>query len=51
MITQPNDEDVQNLLDRNFDVDESMSVLVSDLTYVRVGKQWNYVCFLLDLSK
>lgn len=26
-----------------------MSVLVSDLTYVRVGKHWNYVCFLLDL--
>lgn len=26
-----------------------MSVLVSDLTNVRVGKQWNYVCFLLDL--
>ena len=49
MITQPNEDDVQNLLDRNFDVDESMSVLVSDLTYVRVGKQWNYVCFLLDL--
>jgi len=26
-----------------------MSVLVSDLTHVRVGKQWNYACFLLDL--
>ncbi|WP_422385915.1 IS3 family transposase [Paraliobacillus zengyii] len=49
MITQLNEDDVQNLLDRNFDVDEAMSVLVSDLTYVRVGKQWNYVCFLLDL--
>lgn len=37
------------MLDREFEVDEEMSVLVSDLTYVRVGKSWNYVCFLVDL--
>ncbi|MBM7542255.1 DDE-type integrase/transposase/recombinase [Amphibacillus cookii] len=23
--------------------------MVSDLTYVKVGKHWNYVCFLLNL--
>lgn len=26
-----------------------MSVLVSDITYVGLGKYWNYVCYLLDL--
>ncbi|SES42404.1 Integrase core domain-containing protein [Psychrobacillus sp. OK032] len=26
-----------------------MSVLVSDLTYVKVGNRWNYICFLIDL--
>lgn len=49
MTTRPNEESVENLLDREFDVDKAMSVLVSDLTYVRVGNHWNYVCFLLDL--
>lgn len=49
MITKPNEDATRNLLEQEFDIDEPMSVLVSDLTYVRVGKQWNYVCFLLDL--
>lgn len=49
MTTKPNEEPVNNLLDREFDVDKPMSVLVSDLTYVRVRKQWHYICFLLDL--
>lgn len=49
MKSQPNEECVRNVLDREFEVDEEMSVLVSDLTYVKVGKHWNYVCFLIDL--
>jgi putative transposase len=49
MTSPPNKESVQNVLDREFQIDEEMSVLVSDLTYVRVGKYWNYVCFLIDL--
>jgi putative transposase len=49
MTSPPNEESVQNVLHREFQVDEEMSVLVSDLTYVRVGKCWNYVCFLIDL--
>lgn len=49
MVTKPNEEEVGNLLEQKFDIDEPMSVLVSDLTYVRVGRNWNYVCFLLDL--
>ncbi|MFZ3580518.1 IS3 family transposase, partial [Virgibacillus sp. DJP39] len=49
MTTQPNEDPVGNVLDREFQVVEEMSVLVSDLTYVKVGKRWNYVCFLIDL--
>lgn len=49
MTSRPNEESVRNVLSRQFQVEEEMSVLVSDLTYVKVGKRWNYVCFLLDL--
>ncbi len=49
MSSRPNEESVGNVLDREFEVDEEMSVLVSDLTYVKVGQHWNYVCFLIDL--
>ena len=49
MTTRPNEEAVKNVLNREFEVDKEMSVLVSDLTYVKVGRRWNYVCFLIDL--
>ncbi|WP_057914465.1 IS3 family transposase [Peribacillus muralis] len=49
MISPPNEESVRNVLQREFQLDEEMSVVVSDLTYVKVGKQWKYVCFLIDL--
>jgi len=49
MATQPNEESVRNVLNRAFEVDKEMSVLVSDLTYVKVGSKWNYICFLIDL--
>lgn len=45
-----NHEDVPNLVNRQFDQKQPYEVLVSDLTYVRVGSQWNYICILLDLS-
>ena len=38
-----------NVLDRQFDGQEPYAAVVSDLTYVRVGGVWNYVCILLDL--
>ena len=38
-----------NLLDRNYDGQERLAAVVSDLTYVRVGQKWNYICILLDL--
>ncbi|WP_154669821.1 IS3 family transposase [Bacillus niameyensis] len=49
MTSPPNEEAVRNVLNREFQVDKGMTVLVSDLTYVKVGSEWNYVCFLLDL--
>jgi len=40
---------VPNLLDRRFDGHDRLAAVVSDLTYVRVGAKWQYVCILLDL--
>lgn len=38
-----------NVLDRGFDGHPPHTHIVSDLTYVRVGGKWNYVCLLVDL--
>lgn len=40
---------VANIVDRRFDGRKEHEVIVSDLTYVRVGGSWGYVCLLLDL--
>ena len=39
-----------NHLDRQFNGQKSRAVVVSDLTYVRVGGSWKYICILLDLN-
>ncbi len=44
-----NESKVTNELDREFDTDEPLAAVVSDLTYVRVGQKWNYICILIDL--
>lgn len=44
-----NNDDIGNVLDRAFDREETLDVLVSDLTYVRVGSKWNYICTIIDL--
>ena len=44
-----NNEVQPNLLERHFDEKNPYEVVVSDLTYVRVGNAWNYICILLDL--
>ena len=44
-----NNEKQPNIVDRQFDGKEQYEVIVSDLTYVRVGNDWNYICVLLDL--
>ena len=40
---------VKNELQRKFNQNEQLAVIVSDLTYVRVGKKWHYVCLFVDL--
>ena len=41
---------VKNILDRQFNGQGYRDVVVSDLTYVRVGRHWSYICVLVDLS-
>lgn len=45
-----NKADVPNLLGRNFSGWGEKEVIVSDLTYVKVGGKWCYVCALIDLA-
>ncbi|WP_335504456.1 hypothetical protein [Bacillus sp. JJ722] len=40
---------VKNELQRQFKQEEQLAVVVSNLTYVRVGKSWHYVCLFVDL--
>ncbi|AQY52334.1 transposase [Listeria weihenstephanensis] len=44
-----NEAPIKNELGRQFEQEEARKVLVTDLTYVRVGNKWHYVCFILDL--
>lgn len=48
-IDKTNESKVANLVNRKFDSQPQLNVVVSDLTYVRVGKNWNYICILIDL--
>lgn len=48
--TKSNEAAVPNLLDRNFNNQAPKACVVSDLTYVRVGTGWAYICILLDLG-
>ena len=44
-----NNESIENKVKRKFGNRETLEVVVSDLTYVRVNGKWNYVCLILDL--
>lgn len=44
-----NETPVPNLLDRQFNQEKTLEVLVTDLTYVRSGNRWAYVCLIIDL--
>lgn len=44
-----NESKTANLVKRNFKEQTPLHVVVSDLTYVRVGMNWNYICVLIDL--
>ncbi len=45
-VDKCNESKVANLVNRKFNDQQHLNVVVSDLTYVRVGKSWNYVCVL-----
>lgn len=44
-----NESKVKNIVNREFRKQPYRNVVVSDLTYVRVGNAWNYICVLVDL--
>ena len=48
-VDQCNESKTAHLVKRNFKYQEQLNVVVSDLTYVRVGMSWNYICILIDL--
>ncbi len=48
-IAKCNKSKIANLVNRKFNDQQHLNVVVSDLTYVRVGKSWNYICILVDL--
>lgn len=47
--TKCNEEKIENVVNREFDRDQSLDIVVSDLTYVNVQGKWNYICLILDL--
>jgi putative transposase len=47
--TQSNDSSIQNELNREFKDRNPLEAIVSDLTYVRFGNSWNYICTIMDL--
>ena len=47
--TSCNEEPVKNLLNREFSHKNPLEAIVTDLTYVRVGKKWHYICLILDV--
>jgi putative transposase len=48
-VDKCNESRIENVLNRKFDQQKELTVVVSDLTYVRVGDRWNYICLFVDL--
>jgi transposase InsO family protein len=44
-----NNDATANIVNREFDGRTKYEVVVSDLTYVKIGHSWHYICLLLDL--
>lgn len=44
-----NEDNCPNILERNFKRDDSLDVVVSDLTYVKIAGRWCYICLIVDL--
>ena len=47
--TACNESKAGNVINRQFAGQPYRNAVVSDLTYVKVGTSWNYICILLDL--
>ncbi|WP_342256550.1 IS3 family transposase [Spiroplasma endosymbiont of Poecilobothrus nobilitatus] len=47
--TTVNNDEINNILNRQFNNKKPNEVIVSDLTYVKVGTKWHYICLLIDL--
>lgn len=47
--TKCNETAIKNELNREFNRDKIMDVVVSDLTYVNVAGKWHYICLIIDL--
>ncbi|HFE4033334.1 TPA: IS3 family transposase [Staphylococcus aureus] len=47
--SQINNQLIKNHLDRSFNRNVPMEVLVSDLTYVNISGKWYYICLFIDL--
>lgn len=47
--TKVNEAACANELQQEFNGRKIKEVIVSDLTYVRVGSKWNYICIIVDL--
>ena len=48
-VPKCNEETIENVLNGKFHDQPKHQVVVSNLTYVRVEKSWNYICILVDL--
>ena len=44
-----NEDKIVNEVDRKFNNRDYLEVVVSDLTYVKVGSKWCYVCLIIDV--
>ncbi|SFK74439.1 putative transposase [Marinilactibacillus piezotolerans] len=49
MKSSVNESETANVLNRKFNQEKELTVIVSDLTYVRVKQRWHYICVLVDL--
>lgn len=44
-----NNDQVDNVVNREFDDREDLEIVVSDLTYINVMGKWHYICLLINL--
>lgn len=44
-----NNDEIKNIVNREFNNRDNLEVVVSDLTYVRVRDKWYYICLLVNL--